>query len=83
MWLTGVSRFGSLLADVRLAARSGAELGYYEHVISRRRRAAMLQRGLDATGVPDRPSRRAEALGRTPRSNWRPAASRQVPGKSR
>jgi len=39
------------LAELARVIRSGGELRFYEHVISRRRRAATLQRALDATGV--------------------------------
>jgi SAM-dependent methyltransferase len=39
------------LSELARVIRSGGELRFYEHVTSRRRRAAMLQRGLDATGV--------------------------------
>ena len=39
------------LAELARVIRAGGELRFYEHVISRRRRAAMLQRGLDASGV--------------------------------
>jgi ubiquinone/menaquinone biosynthesis C-methylase UbiE len=39
------------LAELARVIRSGGELRFYEHVISRRPRAALLQRGLDATGV--------------------------------
>jgi hypothetical protein len=39
------------LAEFARVIRPGGELRFYEHVISRRRRAAMLQRGLDATGA--------------------------------
>jgi ubiquinone/menaquinone biosynthesis C-methylase UbiE len=39
------------LAEFARVIRSGGELRFYEHVISWRRRAALLQRGLDATGV--------------------------------
>jgi len=39
------------LAELARVIRSGGELRFYEHVISRRRRAARLQRGLDASGV--------------------------------
>ena len=39
------------LAELARVIRSGGELRFYEHVISRRRRAARLQRGVDATGA--------------------------------
>jgi SAM-dependent methyltransferase len=39
------------LAELARVIRPGGELRFYEHVISRRRRAARLQRGLDASGV--------------------------------
>ena len=39
------------LAELARVIRPGGELRFYEHVVSRRRRAARLQRGLDATGV--------------------------------
>jgi len=39
------------LAELARVIRPGGELRFYEHVISRRRRAAVLQRALDASGV--------------------------------
>lgn len=39
------------LAELARVIRPGGELRFYEHVISRRPRAARLQRGLDASGV--------------------------------
>ena len=39
------------LAELVRVIRPGGELRFYEHVVSRRGRAAMLQRALDATGV--------------------------------
>jgi ubiquinone/menaquinone biosynthesis C-methylase UbiE len=39
------------LAELARVIRLGGELRFFEHVISRRRRAARLQRGLDASGV--------------------------------
>jgi ubiquinone/menaquinone biosynthesis C-methylase UbiE len=39
------------LAELARVIRLGGELRFYEHVISRRPRAARLQRGLDASGV--------------------------------
>ena len=39
------------LAELARVIRSGGELRFFEHVISRRSRAARLQRGLDASGV--------------------------------
>lgn len=39
------------LAELARVIRPGGELRFYEHVVSRRRRAARLQRGLDASGV--------------------------------
>jgi len=39
------------LAELARVIRPGGELRFYEHVVSRRRRAASMQRGLDASGV--------------------------------
>ena len=39
------------LTELSRVIRPGGELRFYEHVISRRRRAALLQRGLDASGL--------------------------------
>jgi ubiquinone/menaquinone biosynthesis C-methylase UbiE len=39
------------LAELARVIRPGGELRFYEHVVSRRPRAATLQRGLDASGV--------------------------------
>lgn len=49
--LCSVPDIAAALAEFARVIRPGGELRFYEHVISRRRRAAMLQRGLDATGV--------------------------------
>jgi len=40
------------LAELRRVIRPGGELRFYEHVISRRRGAALLERALDATLYP-------------------------------
>jgi len=40
------------LAELRRVIRPGGELRFYEHVVSRRRRAALLERALDATLWP-------------------------------
>ena len=42
------------LTELARVIRPGGELRFYEHVISRRRRAALLQRGLDASGLWER-----------------------------
>jgi ubiquinone/menaquinone biosynthesis C-methylase UbiE len=39
------------LAELARVLRPGGELRFYEHVVSRRPRAATLQRGLDASGL--------------------------------
>jgi ubiquinone/menaquinone biosynthesis C-methylase UbiE len=40
------------LAELRRVIRPGGELRFYEHVVSRRRGAALVQRALDATVYP-------------------------------
>jgi SAM-dependent methyltransferase len=49
--LCSVRDQATALAELRRVIRPGGELRFYEHVISRRPRAATLQRGLDASGV--------------------------------
>jgi SAM-dependent methyltransferase len=49
--LCSVADPAAALAELRRVIRPGGELRFYEHVQSRRPRAALLQRGLDASGV--------------------------------
>jgi SAM-dependent methyltransferase len=49
--LCTVPDVAAALGELARVIRPGGELRFYEHVISRRPRAATLQRGLDATGV--------------------------------
>jgi len=49
--LCSVPEPAAALAELARVLRPGGELRFYEHVISRRARAAMLQRGLDASGI--------------------------------
>jgi SAM-dependent methyltransferase len=49
--LCTVPNVAAALGELARVIRPGGELRFYEHVISRRPRAATLQRGLDATGV--------------------------------
>jgi ubiquinone/menaquinone biosynthesis C-methylase UbiE len=49
--LCTVPDVAAALAELARVIRPGGELRFYEHVISRRPRAARLQRGIDASGL--------------------------------
>jgi ubiquinone/menaquinone biosynthesis C-methylase UbiE len=49
--LCSVPEPAAALAELARVVRPGGELRFYEHVVARRRRAAALQRSLDASGV--------------------------------